>query len=163
MRVNPWDQQFKRPAPIRKRVTLPEATLPDGTVLPEWELILRAPEPGEKDLIRDKQLEYIGRYVSGTANEDGKPLKLTTPEMPARLIVTSAALFNYVAVFETLAVPDEGDEAPTLLEIIGWRDNMEPHWVQLKAEADKLWSGRTETADPNPAGATATWTPSASP
>lgn len=164
-RIDPWAQQLKRPAGRRRLVELKAVTLADGTELPEWSLTLRAPDPGEKDLIRDRQLEYAGIYVTGALNEDGKPLKLTTPTLPSRVILASISLFNYAAALEALVVPEEGEEPPSLLEIIGWRDNLEPHWLQIKAAIDALWAGKPapETPDPNPSGATATGTPSASP
>jgi hypothetical protein len=155
-RIDPWAQQFKRPEPQRRTLHFTD---------PDWSLTLRQPEPGERDAIRDRQLEYQARYVSGIANEDGKPQVLTTPTVPSRKIIPSATLFNFVAALETLVVPEEGDEPPSMLEIIGWRDNLEPHWRQITAAIDLIWSGRmsAEQADPNPEGATDTGKTSDSP
>lgn len=146
-RINPWDQQFRRPAPSRRALKF---------TAPDWSLTLREPDEGDKGLVRDKQLEYVGRYVTGDGNPDGLPVKLTTPEMPPRVVKASRDLFNYVAAVEVLAEPAEGEEPLSLLEIVGWSENLPRQWEQIRAALIELYAGKPEAADPNPTGETPT-------
>lgn len=130
-RIDPWAQQYKRPAPALREVLLKD---------PDWTLVLREPAPGERDVIRDRQLELTSVYVTGEANVDGQPVPLTTPTVPAERVKVSKRLMNYAAALETLVVSEEGEEPPTLLEIIGWQ-RLDHQWPVITKAVDDLWFG----------------------
>lgn len=139
-RISPWGEQYRRPQTARKAVPFP-----DGS-----SITLRAPDPGDRGVIRDRQDDLIAEYVSGAANADGQPLKLMAPEMPPKRVKMSRDFCYYAAALMELVEIEEGDEPLQLLEIVGWRDNLEKTWEAIRKTLSELYvSG--DSPDPNAA------------
>jgi hypothetical protein len=142
-KTSPWSKVKTRQAPRTLPVEMPSF----GTTR------LRALEWPELMQVLDRADEYVGRYVTGAGNADGKPGKLMAPTVPPQSVPMSRRLCNIIAQLEAMEVPEEGEEPWGIIDWAGVTLS-EPDWQAVLAVFNEL------DRDPrgNPAGASPTIT-----
>jgi hypothetical protein len=142
--VNPWSEQFTRPAPQRHTR---EFELPGGSKI---SLTFLESDGMTEGLISDRHQTLVEKYISGK-----KGIEVTKVVLPnGRLLEASRQLCWEVAVLSTLQRPAEGDTYPegewelSFLDWVGFKVNLPGVWAAIWDFVNSLDRSREDDADP---------------